>query len=82
MDVLKEFWGMFIAAFGAIAWLIRLEAKISLNAAGIDQLQKQRHEDLVSAREARAGTNEALRDIKSDLGEMRADIKALIRSTK
>ncbi|MFV0409456.1 MAG: hypothetical protein ACK5LJ_07080 [Paracoccus sp. (in: a-proteobacteria)] len=81
-DVIKEFWGIIVAAFGAMAWLIRLEAKISLNAAAITRLEKQRHDDMAAAREAREATNEQLRDIKDAITELRKDIKTLIRDTK
>lgn len=81
-DLIREFWGIIIAAVGALTWLLRLENKIALNAAAILRLQQQRHEDLVAAREARAATNDGLREIRNELGEIRADIKALMRSTK
>lgn len=66
----------------AIIWLIRLENKIALNAASIQRLEQQRHEDMVAAREARAATNDGLREIRGDPGEIRADIKTLMRSPK
>lgn len=81
-DVIKEFWGIIVTAFGAAGWLIRLEAKIALNASAISQLQQQRHEDMVAAREARAATSEQLREIKDAVTELRNDIKDLIRSAK
>ncbi|MDO5606015.1 MAG: hypothetical protein Q4G25_12725 [Paracoccus sp. (in: a-proteobacteria)] len=78
-DVIKEFWGMLLAGIGALSWLIRLEGRITMNASSIDRLEKQRHEDMLAARESRAATNDALRDVKSELAEMRRDIKELLR---
>lgn len=69
-------------AGSAIVWLIRLKNKIALNAAAIRRLEQQRHEVMVAAREARAATNDGLREIRRDLDEIRADIKTLMRSTK
>lgn len=81
-DLIKDFWGMVFAALGAMAWLIRLESKIALNSAAIQRLEQQRHEDMIAAREARAATNEGLREIRGDLGEIRGDIKTLLRTPK
>lgn len=79
-DFIKEFWGIFVALLSAVAWLIRLEARIAMNAAAIERLTAQRHEDMVAARDARATTNDALKDVKSELGEIRTDIKTLLRT--
>ncbi len=79
MDLVKEFWGILVAAVGAVAWLIRLEQKIALNAASITYLQQQRHDDLMAAREARKETTEALGHMREELGEIRRDIKELLK---
>lgn len=79
-DMIKDFWGVFVGLVAAIAWLIRLEARIAMNGAAIERLTQQRHEDLTAAREARQTTNDTLKDVKSELGEIRTDIKALLRT--
>lgn len=81
-DILKEFWGVIMGAVGALVWMLRLEARAALNAAAISELKRQRHEDLQAAREARDATNRRLDEIRGDLGEVRDDIKTLIRAMK
>lgn len=71
-DVIKDFWGIFVAVVAAIVWLIRLEARGVANAAEIRRMWSQRREDMEAARESRAA-NERL------LEEIRADVKQLIR---
>jgi len=72
MDLLKEFWALFLAAASTIVWVVRIEAKAAANTREIERLWLLRKEDLVAAREARAETNKTLEEI-------RADIKALLR---
>lgn len=79
-DMIKEFWGVFVALVTAIAWLIRLEARIAMNAAAIERLAALRSEDMIAARDARAATNDTLKDVRSELGEIRTDIKTLLRT--
>ncbi len=81
-DFIKDFWGIFVAALGGMVWLIRLEARIAINAAAIARLGQQRTEDIMAAREARVATNEALKEVKAELVEIRADIKELLRASK
>lgn len=81
-DIIKEFWGMIMAGVGTIVWMVRLESRIALHGAAIKTLEQQRHDDTVAAREARADTSKRLDDIRSDLGEVRTDIKELLRTTK
>ncbi|MGD9918589.1 MAG: hypothetical protein AB7U46_11245 [Paenirhodobacter sp.] len=81
-DILKEFWSVIMGAVGALVWMLRLEARAALNAAAISELKRQRHEDLQAAREARDATNRRLDEIRGDLGEVRDDIKTLIRAMK
>lgn len=81
-DIIKEFWGMILAGISGIVWMVRLENRNALNTAAIDRLERQRHEDLIAAREARADTSKRLDEIRGDLGEVRDDIKALLRATK
>lgn len=73
---------MIMAGVGAIVWLVRLESRNALNSAAIDRLERQRHEDMIAAREARADTSARLAEIRGDLVEVRDDIKALLRAAK
>lgn len=82
VDMVRDFWGMIMASVGAIVWMVRLESRNALNAAAIEQLQRQRHEDLTAARDARDATSKRLDEIRGDLGEVRDDIKTLIRAMK
>ncbi len=92
-DILKEFWLMITGAISVIVWMIRLEGRATLNGAAIKQLEKMRDEDLKAARqareadlgaarEAREDTRKRLDEIRDDLGEIRADIKTMMRTVK
>ena len=71
MELIKTFWPIALGFFGAIVWLIRLEARSIENEKEIKRLWLQRKEDLEMSRQAREDTNKML-------GEIRDDIKALI----
>lgn len=71
MELIKTFWPIIIGFIGAIAWLIRLEARSIENEKEIKRLWLQRKEDLEMSRQAREDTNKML-------SEIRDDIKALI----
>lgn len=71
MEILKEFWPMFLAFVAFLGWLIRLEARSIENGREIKRLWNQRREDLEASRQAREDTN-------AMLAEIRDDIKALI----
>ena len=71
MEILKEFWPMFLAFVAFLGWLIRLEARSIENGKEIKRLWNQRREDLEASRQAREDTN-------AMLAEIRDDIKALI----
>jgi len=72
METLKEFWAILVAGATALIWLIRLEAKVNLQAVEMKNMQQQRHEDLDAAKEQRAELNKVLTEI-------RADVKSLLR---
>lgn len=72
MDVLKEFWTYILAGVTLIMWALRVENQTKNNASEIRRLWLQRSEDLAAHKEAREATNEML-------GEVRADIKELLR---
>lgn len=81
-DIVKEFWAMIVAGVTVIVWMVRLESRNALNSAAIERLERQRHEDLIAAREARADTSKRLDEIRGDLGEIRDDIKTMMRAAK
>ena len=74
-DVIAQFWKVILAAIGAIAWLVRLEARANQNTRDLTRLElrieKQRKEDL-EARRDDWGRMEKMID------EMRSDIKNLL----
>lgn len=74
-DVIAQFWKVILAAIGAIAWLVRLEARANQNTRDLTRLElrieKQRKEDL-EARKDDWGRMEKMMD------EMRSDIKKLL----
>lgn len=74
-DVIAQFWKVILAAIGAIAWLVRLEARANQNTRDLTRLElrieKQRKEDL-EARKDDWGRVEKMMD------EMRSDIKKLL----
>lgn len=74
-DVIAQFWKVILAAIGAIAWLVRLEARANQNTRDLTSLElrieKQRKEDL-EARKDDWGRMEKMID------EMRSDIKKLL----
>lgn len=72
MDVLKEFWTYILAGVTLTMWALRVENQTKNNASEIRRLWLQRSEDLAAHKEAREATNEML-------GEVRADIKELLR---
>ena len=71
MDLLIQFWPIFLAFIALIVWLVRLEARAMDNTKEIKRLWNQRREDLEASKEAREDTNKML-------AEIRDDIKALI----
>jgi len=75
MELIANYWAVFAAAFGAVVWLVRLEARGIANAADIKRLWTQRKEDLQSAKDSRDRMD-------TRLDEISADIKAILRSIK
>lgn len=71
MELIKDFWAIFLGFLGFTIWLVRLEARSIENEKEIKRLWSQRKEDLDAARMAREDTNRML-------AEIRDDIKALI----
>ena len=71
MEVILQFWPVFMAFLAFLIWLIRLEARSVENTREIKRLWNQRREDLEASNRAREDTNKML-------AEIRDDIKALI----
>lgn len=72
MNELREYWLQGGSVVALIVWLVRLEAAVRANTKEAARLQYQRNEDQAAHKEARQATNVML-------GEMRADIKELLR---
>jgi hypothetical protein len=70
MELIANYWAVFAAAFGAVVWLVRLEARGIANAADIKRLWTQRKEDLQSAKDSRDRTDKQLDDIAHDIKEI------------
>ncbi len=67
LDALKDWWGVVVAAVGAVAWLLRLESRGITNEREIRRLWAQRKEDLADTKESRDRTAEMLREIRGDI---------------
>lgn len=67
MEVVREFWAVFLGALAGLVWLVRLEARGLANERDIKRLWAQRKEDLESAKEARQQTNTMLTEIREDV---------------
>lgn len=75
MDVLKEWWGAFMAIIGLGVWLVRLEASSKTALREIERLDNLIERDRAATLEARKEQNEMLR-------EMRSDIKRLLERNR
>lgn len=75
MDVLKEWWGAFMAIIGLGVWLVRLEASSKTALREIERLDNLIERDRLATLEARKEQNEMLR-------EMRSDIKRLLERNR
>jgi hypothetical protein len=71
MEVVLQFWPVFLGFIAFLVWLIRLEARSVENTKEIKRLWNQRREDMDASKAAREDTN-------AMLAEIRDDIKALI----
>ena len=75
MDVLKEWWGAFMAIIGLGVWLVRLEASSKTALREIERLDNLIERHRLATLEARKEQNEMLR-------EMRSDIKRLLERNR
>lgn len=75
MDLLKEWWGAFMALIGLGVWLVRLEASSKTALREIERLDNLIERDRAATLEARKEQNEMLR-------EMRSDIKRLLERNR
>lgn len=67
MVEIREFWQIIISAVVGIVWLVRLESKVGRNMAEIQRLETQLAVDRINAKEARAETNDLLREVQRDV---------------
>ena len=72
-DLIKDFWGVFVALAGGVVWLARLESKGLANEREIKRLWETRRDDLDAAKEQR-------QEFKDMLTEIRLDVKTLLKS--
>ncbi|TQS73287.1 hypothetical protein ERN12_05890 [Rhodobacteraceae bacterium] len=75
MELIVKFWAQLAAGVAGIVWIVRVEASVRANDKEIRRLQHQRNEDQAAHKEARAQTNDML-------GEVRSDIKELLRRNR
>ena len=75
MDLLKEWWGAFMALIGLGVWLVRLKASSKTALREIERLDNLIERDRAATLEARKEQNEMLR-------EMRSDIKRLLERNR
>lgn len=75
-ELLKEFWGVVIAAIGAIVWLVRLEAGMLSNRRDIRRLEVQRKEDIERADKQRDKIERKLDDIQVTLQKIHLTLGA------
>lgn len=94
IEHIKDWWPAVVAMASAVitplAWLFRLESKVTANARDVRALYKlraedaeaasrQRSEDLAASREARQNTNDRLSRIEDVLAEVGRDIKTMMQ---
>ena len=71
-DVFREFWVIIMAGIAGLVWLVRLESRSLANEREIKRMGDQRKEDLENAEKSRE-------DVQKMLGEIRQDIKELLK---
>ncbi|WP_294928144.1 hypothetical protein [uncultured Paracoccus sp.] len=71
MTEIREYWQIIVSAVIGIAWLIRLEGRVTKNADEVARLER------LIERE-RADTRETLADLKNMMAEQNRDIKILL----
>lgn len=83
LELLKEYWAIFVGAVALIVWLVRLEGAVKSVAKDNRALWRQRAEDLEATRTARTETNALLHKLDAKLdaafSEVRGDIKTLLQ---
>jgi hypothetical protein len=72
VEIIRDWWGVIVAALTGLFWLSRLEWRSVQNEAEIKRLWLQRKEDLDNAQHSRDETARMLT-------EMRNDIKTLLQ---
>jgi len=68
--MIRDLWGLIVAAISALFWLSRLEWRGLQNEREIRRLWAQRKEDLERASASRAETLKVLEEIQKDIKEI------------
>lgn len=64
-DIIRDWWGVILAALGGVAWLVRMEAKMLRNEEAIRRLEERRKEER--------------REVLDKLSTIEDDIKTLLQ---
>ena len=67
MDLIRDFWGAFMAAVGFVVWLVRLEGRGNRNAEEVGRLERRMEEDRKDSRDSRKEMMDAIRDMQKDI---------------
>ena len=74
-EFIKEWWGLAVAIFGFIAWIIRMEGRMMANSREIERLWEQRKLDMDAAKSDRAEVKEMLKEMRDDIRSLAAEIR-------
>ena len=70
MEVLREYWAIFMAFVGFVVWLVRLEAGMLGNRKDIRRMEEQRKEDVKNATHQRDKMEERMSEIGGDIKQI------------
>lgn len=70
MDLLKEYWALFVGLISGVVWLVRLEAGMVSNRKDIKRIEDQRREDLKDAERHRDRVDVKLTGIETDIKQI------------
>lgn len=82
-EFIRDFWALIFAIIAACAgvgrWLMLLAAQVKANTTAINEIVRQRHEDLKTAQRGRDETNGYLKEMREENKEIRSDIKLILQ---
>lgn len=85
-DNVLRYWPIVLAFSAALVWFVRLEGTVKWFFRELDIMHKQRGEDLDAVKVARGETNALIEKmdvrIEKGFGEIRSDIKELLRQDR